>query len=235
MKEKLFKKITTMAILIPLILNLSSFVALAQKTTDAVSQRVQQPGDFSFIDAVRTNLGESQTLQCGAASRNPGWSANSALIKADLSFGLIPASPDTLGGRERYIGSWAVRSIFPADGARPETISSIYFDGFLTSGSMASLKGGGRGYDIYGSANFTGSLCEPKPNYETRYYARFTGACGINQDINFELSTRPPVNNGLGNYFEDSNIYARGLFKGNVVCSTTNDVRRVRSDLSRRR
>jgi hypothetical protein len=235
MQKKSLSKILTAAVL--LVLSFGNYVVPGQtnKTGSTAGETVQQTSRISYIDAPRAGLSDKQILQCGPASATPSASANGAFVKVDLSFGLIPPSPEMVGARERSLGSWAVRNIYPAEAGRPETVASIYFDGFLTSGALANLKGGGRGYDVYGSANFTGSLCESRANYETRYYARFTGACGLYQEITFELSRRPPVDDGIGPYFREEDIYARGVFRGNVDCGTTGDLRRVRTDLSRRR
>jgi hypothetical protein len=235
MNKKMISNTLGVAILLTLALNLSISTVYGQIKESPSTQRVPQPGEFSFVDTARAGLPTKQTLQCGAASGNPGWFANGEFIKTDLSFGLVPPT-ERLGSSEQYIGSWAVRSIFPADATRPETISSIYFDGFFNSGSVSAVgKGGTRGFDLSGSTYFTGSLCDARANYDTRYYVRFVGFCGANQDISFEMSLRPPVNNGFLIYFNEEDIYAKGTFNGSVTCEMTNDSRRVRTELSRRR
>ena len=209
--------------------------AYAQKTTDAAA--LQQAGSsvsrgFPFADG-RAGMSEKETIACGPASRNPLYYAQSVLHKIDLSFATIPPG-DRLGDTERVIGSWAVRAIFPAEAGRPETVSNIYFHGGFTGGSVTQAKGGARVFDLYGTTGFTGSMCLMQSGGDTqRRYVRISGVCGgADEEVRFEVSTRPAVNQNGIVYFNESDIFASGRFRGNITCGTTTDRTRVRTNLT---
>lgn len=209
--------------------------AYAQKTTDAA---LQQAGSsvsrgFPFADG-RAGMSEKETIACGPASRNPTYFARSVSNKIDLSFGTIPPAGDRLGDTERIIGSWAVRAIYPAEAGRPETVSNIFFNGGFTSGSVTEAKGGARVFDLYGTTGFTGSMCLMKSGGDTqRRYVRISGVCGgAGEEVRFEVSTRPAVNQNGIVYFNEGDIFASGRFRGNITCGTTTDRTRVRTNLT---
>lgn len=209
--------------------------AYAQKTTDAALQQAGSSvsrGGFPFADG-RAGMSEKETIACGPASRNPTFFARSVSNKIDLSFATIPAG-DRLGDTERIIGSWAVRAIYPAEAGRPETVSNIFFNGGFTSGSVTEVRGGARVFDLYGTTSFTGSMCLMQSGGDTqRRYVRISGVCGggTGEEVRFEVSTRPAVNQNGIVYFNESDIFASGRFRGNITCGTTTDRNRVRTNL----
>ena len=199
---------------------------------DTPQQVVARPGTFSFVDG-RGNLSPKQYLVCGPAS---GFAMTSSgpgqpgPFTIDLSFGVLPAG-DRLGDTESVIGSWVVRS--PA---------AAIFDGGVSSGTIVPAKGGGTFYELYGYTNFTGTTCNgfgrvtAPADYDTRNPVRIYGACGNDQEINFELSRRPLVTDKNGfRYFDEAGMFARATFRGNVACGRTADRARVRVNLTSRR
>lgn len=215
-----------------LIVSVQPFALYGQKHagTGAASQTVPQTGTFFYADG-RAGMTESETLACGPASPNSSSFARSVFNKLDLSFGLVPAE-DRAGAADRFFGSWAVRAIFPADKARPETVSNIFFRGRFSGGSISEGRGGARVFDLYGTTDFTGSMCLTKgADYEPRH-VRITGVCGAGQEAVFEVSLRPPVNQNGIVFFNESDVFASGRFRGDINCGTTSDAGRVRTNLS---
>jgi hypothetical protein len=217
-------------------LGIAAMLGVAGHTAYAGTAGVQQPvvprpGTFSFADG-RGSISGKEQLTCGPASLLARTSPDvgpRGPFYIDLSFGVLPAG-ERLGDAESVIGSWAVRT-----GAGPA------FDGGVTRGTIAPIKGGGMVYELYGYTNFTGSNCNgisrgaPGADYDTRNPVRIYGACGSNQDIAFELSRTPLVSGPLGPSFDERSILARVTFHGDVACGQTSDRSRVRVTLSRRR
>ena len=238
MRKKIRVLFTVATLAAALVVMLSGNNIYAQENTS--QQVVLRPGTFSFVDG-RASMSEKGMLRCGPASINPLWGSTGSSNKVDLSLGLIPAG-ERLGDTETFIGSWAVRSILEGGGGRPESIASYFYDGGVTRGTITPTRGGGIFYELYGFTNNTGSLCNSKgrfsapADYITRNHVRIYGACGNDQEVTFELSRRPPVtaSNGL-TYFEESDILARGTFRGNIACGQTTDRNRVRTNLTSRR
>lgn len=212
------------------------------------SQIATSPGEIFLIDG-RASAGPKGRLRCGAASPiamgtfgNPNaGGASGQTVHIDLSFGLLPFTrvrypADPFSPSESYIGSWAVRNIYPAEPSRPETVASNYFRGPLTSGSATS-SGSTRTFDLYGVTTHSSQVCGTEGDYETnvraRRYVRLTGTCGNDQEVRFQIARQPPVNHGGDIYFEESDIFAYGTFRGNISCGATTDRSRVRTTLAR--
>jgi hypothetical protein len=213
------------------------------------SQINVSPGELFLIDG-RASVGPKGRLRCGQASPiamgrfgNPdAGGAVGQTVHLDLSFGLLPFTrvrfpSDPFSPSESYIGSWTVRNIYPAEKSRPETVASNYFRGPLTSGSASSMSGGNRTFDLYGVTNFSSQVCGTEGDYDTnlraRRYVRLTGACGNDQEVRFQMARHPPVDHGGDLYFEESDIFAYGTFRGNIACGVTTDRSRVRTNLSK--
>jgi hypothetical protein len=235
--------ITALMVLVVISVSSGSVYAQVSNPGSEASQRVTPLGQFYFADG-RGSLNPADWLSCGLASpvasgRYSGPTSGGAvgqLVKVDLSFGLLPAD-DRAGARETYIGSWAVRNIYPSETSRGESVGLIYFNGSFTSGSITQVKGGATVFDLYGTTSFSSPVCGTKGDYKMdRYvqrYVRLYGVCGNDQDVTFEVARRPPVNHNGLLFFENEDLYAYARFKGNISCGQTTDRRRVRIDLTR--
>ena len=226
-----------------------SHVSLFAQTRKDSSQLSISPGEIYVIDG-RASLAENGRLQCGHGSpvamgkfANPnGGGATGQTVKLDLSFGVVPFQTrppvafDMFSRNESYLGSFAVRNIYPAEPSRPETVASIYFDGTITWGSVSPMRGGVTGFDLLGVTNFSSGVCGEEVDYKTNRYARryirLTGTCGIDQEVSFQLSRRPPVGESGDVDLQATDIFASGTFRGNISCGRTVDRSRIRTNLT---
>jgi hypothetical protein len=222
------------ALFVTLTVIICSHQALSQKKNPQTiyTQQVPRTGEFSFLDG-QGRLGETGILRCGPASINTVSGSPGNTNKIDVSFGVIPADERITNGKATIFGSWNVRSIFPAVGTRPETISSYFFDGSFIHGTILNARGGGQVFDLYGTTNFIGSMCNVNADYTTRRPVHIYGICGNDQEVNFEVLTRLPATvNGIIN-LDGRTVFASGIFRGNISCGRTTDRTRVRTNLSR--
>ena len=209
--------------------------AQSQVAGDKIAPTVPSYSEIAYVDGAG-NQPVGEVLACDAASPRPTVWARNENIRLDLSFGRQAGDPDRLASTDSIAGGWAVRNIFPAKAGRPETVASVYFDGYFTHGTVnTNPKSKAYSYDLYGRTNFTGSLCDARADYDARHYVRIYGFAGNDQEIHWELSRQPARDIKGFIRFADADIYARGVFRGSIAAGITRDASRIRTSLSRRR
>jgi len=127
----------------------------------------------------------------GLSCNRQKWYLQGENIKVRLSF-RQNSTNDT-------IGSWTVRSIFPAWQGRPETIVAYLFDGRFTGGNVNLSTGS---FDLHGTTNYS-ALCNQDRSINKQ--VRIWGNCLSGDPINFEVSDR-------------DGTFAHGKFQGRVTC-----------------
>ena len=236
--------------LIALITMLVSSILVYPQGNKSITQISVSPGQLYMVDG-RASLGAKGRLRCGPSSpvamgRFGGTDSGGAAgqtVNVDLSFGLIPftrvrfPAADMFTPSESFIGSWAVRNIYPAEASRAESVASNYFFGPITSGSATSTGGGATTFDLYGVTSMSSQICGTEGNYDTnrsaRRFVRLTGTCGNDQEVTFQLGRRPPTDHGGDIYFDQADIFAYGTFRGNISCGQITDRSRVRTNLTK--
>ena len=225
---------------------LSCALIYPQSSKTVTSELAVSPGSLYLVDG-RAGLANSRP-RCGPASpdgMNPvggTFGLMGPFVKLDLSFGYLPfsrlrsATADPFSPSESFIGTWTVRNITPPDGAFPESVSLIHFNGRLTSGLISPMRGGTTGFELYGITTFTNDTCGIQVKREAyrivRRYLRIAGTCGTDQDLTFQIGERPPVDRGGYLAFADADLFISGTFKGNITCRQTTDRREVRTNLN---
>ena len=145
-----------------------------------------QAGDGSIGGEGSLISSPGQGLSCDRQK----WYVQGEFIKVRFSFRKTPAGDVT--------GSWTVRSIYPAERDRPETVVAYYFDGRFTGGSLDPAAGG---FDLRGTTNYS-ALCNQDTSTDKQ--VRIWGNYLAGGPINFE------VTDGNGRF-------AHGTFKRSVL------------------
>ena len=139
------------------------------------------------------------SLACGPASESPAWFYQGSGITLLLNYGQARGGP---------IGSWTVRSIYPAKPGRAATVASYIFDGTFTGGTV-DVSGNDRHFNLRGTTTYSGSSCGRRTDVARD--VRIWGDCADEGAlINFEVT-------------EGGRVYASGTFRGHsqAICLLT--------------